>query len=91
MKLSTRVRIKMKKNLNIKKKIRRNNKMSEYDYNLKIFELEKKIEEQDKKMELFNKFLIELLDKERLQQENDYLKEQLFKLSKDPKYKTYYP
>ena len=33
----------------------------------------------------------ELLDKERLQKENDYLKEQLFKLSKDPRYKIYYP
>ena len=65
--------------------------MKEYEYELKIYELEKKIEEQDKKMELFNKFLIELLDKERLQKENDYLKEQLFKLSKDPRYKTYYP
>lgn len=65
--------------------------MKEYEYELKIYELEKKIEEQDKKMELFNKFLIELLDKERLQKENDYLKDQLYKLSKDPRYKTYYP
>ena len=65
--------------------------MKEYEYELKIYELEKKTEEQDKKMELFNSFLIELLDKDRLQKENDYLKEQLFKLSKDPRYKTYYP
>ena len=65
--------------------------MKEYEYELKIFELEKQIDLSNKKLDLFNKFLIELLDKEKLQQENNYLKEQLYKLSKDPKYKTYYP
>ena len=65
--------------------------MKDYEYNLKIYELEEKIKEQNNKIDLFNKFLIELLDKDRLQKENEYLKEQLFKLSKDPKYKTYYP
>ena len=65
--------------------------MKEYEYELKIYELEKQIEQSNKKIDLFNKFLIELLDKEKLQKENDYLKEQLYKLSKDPKYKTYYP
>lgn len=65
--------------------------MKEYEYELKIHELEEQINQSNKKIDLFNKFLIELLDKERLQKENDYLKEQLFKLSKDPRYKTYYP
>ena len=65
--------------------------MKEYDYELKIYELEQQIDKSNKKIDLFNKFLIELLDKERLQKENDYLKQQLFKLSKDPRYKIYYP
>ena len=65
--------------------------MKECEYELKICELGDQIEQSNKKIDLFNKFLIELLDKERLQKENDYLKEQLFKLSKDPRYKIYCP
>ena len=65
--------------------------MKEHEYELKICELGDQIEQSNKKIDLFNKFLIELLDKERLQKENDYLKEQLFKLSKDPRYKIYCP
>ena len=65
--------------------------MKEHEYELKICELGDQIEQSNKKIDLFNKFLIELLDKERLQKENDYLKVQLFELSKDPRYKIYCP
>jgi len=63
--------------------------MKEYQYELKIHDLEQQIDQSNKKIDLFNKFLIELLDKERLQKENVYLKEQLYKLSKNPRYKTF--
>jgi len=62
---------------------------NEYKYALRIHELEEQLKTTNKKIDLFNKFLIELLDKERIQQENVYLKEQLYKLSKNPRYKTF--
>ena len=65
--------------------------MEEHEYELEICGLGGQIEQSNKKIDLFNKFLIELLDKERVQKENDHLKEQLFKLSKGPRYKIYCP
>jgi len=64
---------------------------NEYKYCMRIHELEEELKGEQGKIKMFNDFLIEMLEKEKIQKENCYLKEQLFKLSKDPKYKTYYP
>lgn len=64
---------------------------NEYKYCMRIHELEEELKSEQGKIKMFNDFLIEMLEKEKIKKENAYLKEQLFKLSKDPKYKTYYP
>lgn len=52
-----------------------------FKYEQEIYSLKQEIKEEQKKHELFNQFLIQLLEVDKIKRENEYLKEQLKKLS----------
>jgi len=60
-----------------------------YKYEQEIYRLKQEIAEEQKKHQLFNQFLIELLEVDKIKRENEYLKEQLKKLSVNPKRNAY--